>query len=384
MKTSFIWAERRRNKDGSLYKNMDTVKKEAPQLQMLKDNPSVMPVLKSGDLVEATLVEKTPKGVFFEINKIGLGIIYGVEVQNAKEILKKLSIGDTVSAKVVIPENENGWVELSLAEAGAQKTWGEIKELKDKDEPIKVKIINANAGGLICEIMGLQAFLPASQLSAEHYPGGLENNRAKLIEELKKFVGQELSVKIITANPRGNKLIVSEREITHQNAKELLAKYSVGDIVDGIIGGVANFGAFIKFADNPDIEGLVHISELDHRLIENPKDVVKVGDMVKAKIIEIKDGKVSLSLKALQPDPWENVDKKYKVGEVIKGVVHKLNPFGALIKLDNDILGLIHVSEFGGVEEMKKVLAVGDEKDFSIDSIKAEDKRIVLKLTKKS
>lgn len=350
---------------------------------MLKVDPSTVLVLKPGDLVEAKLVEKTPKGVFFEIPKIGLGIIYGVEVGNAKEILKKMSIGDTVNAKVVMPENENGWVELSLAEAGAQKTWGEIKDLKDKDEPIKIKITNANAGGLIADIMGIQAFLPASQLSSEHYPGGLENNRAKLIEELKKFIGQELSVKIITANPRGDKLIVSEREITHENAKELLAKYKVGDVVDGIIGGVANFGAFIKFADNPEIEGLVHISELDHRLIENPKDVVKVGDMIKAKIIEIKDGKVSLSIKALQADPWENVGKKYKATDVVKGTVHKLNPFGALVKLDNDILGLIHVSEFGGVEEMKKALAVGDQKDFLIDSIKPEDKRIVLKLAPK-
>ena len=351
---------------------------------MLKADPSIMPVLKQGDLVEATLVERTPRGIFFEISKIGIAVIYGIELINAKEILKKLNVGDSISAKISMPENEDGLVELSLAEAGAQKMWAEIKELKDKDEPIKIKIANANAGGLIADLMGLQAFLPASQLSSEHYPGGLENNRAKLIEELKKFIGRELSVKIININPRSNKLIVSEKEITHQNTKELLDKYKVGDVINGIVGGVANFGAFIKFADNPELEGLVHISELDHKLVDNPKDIVKVGDMVKTKIIEIKDGRVSLSLKALQADPWEGVEKKFKAGDVIKGIVHKLNPFGALIKLDNDIMGLIHISEFGGVEELKKALTAGESYSFLIDSVKPEDKRIVLKMAKKS
>src|SRR3989344_3681728 len=364
---------------------MEIAKKwEAPQLAMLKADPSLMPVLKTGDLVDAKLVERTPKGVFFEVSKIGMAIIYGAELVNANEILKKLNVGDTVSAKVAMPENENGLIELSLAEAGAQKMWGEIKELKEKDEPIKIKIANANAGGLIADLMGLQAFLPASQLSSEHYPGGLENNRAKLIEELKKFVGQELSVKIININPRSNKLIVSEREITHQNTKELLDKYKVGDVINGIVGGVANFGAFIKFAENPELEGLVHISELDHKLVDNPKDIVKVGDAVKVKIIEIKEGRVSLSMKALQADPWAGVENKFKAGGVVNGTVHKLNPFGALIKLDSDITGLIHVSEFGSLDELKKVLTVGDSHSFLVDSVKPEDKRIVLKMAPKS
>lgn len=360
-----------------------TKKAESLQMTMLKADPALMPVLKVGDLVEAKLVERTPRGVFFEVGKIGLGVIYGAELMNAREIIKNLNIGDTISAKVASPENENGFIELSLAEAGAQKLWAEIKELKEKDEPIKVKIGSANAGGLIADISGLQAFLPASQLSSEHYPAGFENNRTKLIEELKKFVGQELSVKIINLNPRSNKLIISEREVTHQNTKELLDKYKVDDVINGIVGGVANFGAFIKFADNPEIEGLVHISELDHRLIENPKDIVKVGDLIKAKIIEIKDGRISLSMKALQADPWEGVDKKFKVGNTVKGAVHKLNPFGALIKLEGDITGLIHVSEFGSLDELKKVLAVGETHNFVVDSVKPEDKRIVLKLAKK-
>lgn len=360
-----------------------TVKKtESLQMQLLKADQGLMPILKVGDLVEVKLLERTPRGVYFEIPKVGLGIAYGVELMNAREILKKLNPGDMTTAKVAIPENENGLVELSLAEAGAQKVWADIKDLKERDEAIKVKIVGANTGGLIAMIGNVQAFLPASQLSNEHQPAGLESNRAKVAEELKKFVGQELQVKILSLNPRTNKLIVSEREIMSANVKELVAKYKVGDLVDGIVSGVANFGAFIKFAQEPAIEGLIHISELSHSLVDNPKEIVKVGDMVKAKITDIKDGQVSLSLKALQPNPWDNIETKFKSGSTVKGTVSKFNPFGALVKLDHEIYGLIHVSEFGSVEEMKKVLTLGEIRDFVIDSIKPEDRRLVLKLVK--
>ncbi|OGY60396.1 MAG: hypothetical protein A3B23_01810, partial [Candidatus Colwellbacteria bacterium RIFCSPLOWO2_01_FULL_48_10] len=250
------------------------------------------------------------------------------------------------------------------------------------DEPIKVKIISSNSGGLIATIGSVQAFLPASQLSNEHYPSGIETNRAKVAEELKKFVGQELQVKIINLNPRTGKLILSEREIMSANIKELVAKYKVGETIDGIISGVANFGAFLKFADNTQVEGLIHISELSHTLVDNPKDIVKVGDMVKAKITEIKDNQISLSLKALQPNPWDNVEGKFKAGSAVKGTVYKLNPFGAMVNLDHGIFGLIHVSEFGSVEELKKHLVPGTNYNFLIDSIKPEDRRVVLKLAK--
>jgi ribosomal protein S1 len=246
-----------------------------------------------------------------------------------------------------------------------------------------VKIVAANAGGLMTEIEDLKAFLPVSQLSSEHYPRMQEQSRERLIEELAKFVGQELEVKIISMNQRTNKLIISEKEVLSQNVKDLINKYKVGDIVPGIISGLANFGAFIRFADNPEIEGLIHISELDHRLIESPKEVVAVGDMVNAKVMDIKDNKISLSLKALQPDPWKDIDQKFKADDVVKGTVYKFNPFGAFIKLNDDIVGLIHVSEFGSIEAMKAEINVGQTYNFLITSIKPDEKRIVLKLANK-
>ena len=353
----------------------------SPELNALKVNPSLMPILKDGDLVEVTLIENGNKSVFFDIPKVGSGIIYGVELINAKGILKRMKIGDTVTAKVIDPENEDGFVELSLAEADKQKAWQELRDLKESDEPIEVTVTGANSGGLITELAGLQAFLPASQLSNEHYPKDVDGNRAKVQEELEALVGQKLSVKVLSINPRTNKLIVSEREVIAEDVKKLLEKYSAGDIVSGIVSGVANFGVFVRFADEPKIEGLIHISELSHNVIDHPKEVVGVGDMIKAQVVEIKDGRVSLSLKALQPNPWDKVGEKFSEGSVIDGVVYKLNPFGAFVKLDENITGLIHVSEFGSVEDLKNELEPGKTYPFLIENIKAEEKRVILKLT---
>ncbi|MEK7590330.1 MAG: S1 RNA-binding domain-containing protein [Patescibacteria group bacterium] len=358
------------------------MKKDTYLAEFLKTNTNLINVLKEGDLVSAELIEKAPRAVYFNLGSFSTGIVYGVELSNASQIVKGLKVGDKASAKVIELENENGYVELSLASADKQKAWQEIKELQDRGEILTVKIISANSGGLLAQVNKLDAFLPVSQLSADHYPRVDDGDKAKILEELQKLVGQDLQAKILDINPRAHKLILSEREIAAANVKELLAKYKVGDIVEGIVSGLADFGAFIRFADNPDIEGLIHISELDYRIIDSPKEIVKVDDVVKAKIIEIKDGRVSLSLKALQPDPWLGVGDKYKASQEVEGAVAKFNPYGAVINLVDGLQGLIHVSEFGGTEEMKKKIEPGKSYHFVIDAVKAEEKRIILKLKK--
>lgn len=350
--------------------------------QLLKNESGIIKTLKPIDFAEGILIKKGQKQAYFDLGQHGTGVIYGLEYLNASEIIKKMAIGDKVSAKVIELENEDGYVELSLAEAGRQKVWAELKEIKDKDEPITVKITAANSGGLITEVGGMKAFLPVSQLSNDHYPRVTDGSKEKILEELKKMVGMELKVKIINNAQNLNKLIVSEREIANENVKELLNKYKVGDKVEGIISGVADFGAFVRFVDQPSIEGLIHISEIDHRLIENPKEIVKVNDTVRAQIVEIKDGRVSLSLKALKANPWDTIGDKYKDGQEIMGTVTRFNPFGAFVSLDSEIQGLIHVTEFGGVDEMKKKIEVAKQYRFKIESIKAPEKRIILKMVK--
>ncbi|MDI6717910.1 MAG: S1 RNA-binding domain-containing protein [Patescibacteria group bacterium] len=359
-----------------------TENKNLAMSQLIKSNPNLVSFLKEGDLIEAKLLNRTPKAVFFDLEKFGTGVVYGIELINAKEIVKGLNMGDTVSAKINQLENEDGFVELSLANAHAQKNWQDLKDLKESGEVIATKIKGANSGGLIADISEIKAFLPVSQLSAEHYPRIEKGDQSKILEELKKFVGQELKVKIIDINPRNNKLIISEKEAVEENVRDLLVKYKVGDVIEGVVSGIADFGAFVRFIDNPSIEGLVHISEFDYKLIDSPKDVVKVDETVKVKIIEIKDDKVFLSLKALRPNPWEAVNEKFKEGQEVDGVVYKTNPFGAYISLGDDLYGLIHVSEFGSPEEMKKQLEIGKSYNFIIEAIKPEEKRIILKIKK--
>ncbi|MEE8131633.1 MAG: S1 RNA-binding domain-containing protein [Candidatus Paceibacterota bacterium] len=354
----------------------------SPVGQLMKLEPDLISFLKEGELIEVKFLNKGRRAFYFDLGKFGTGVVYGKEFLNAKETIKNLKPGDLVSAKVVGLENEDGYIELSLADAQKQKDWQEIKELKESGETITVKIIGANSGGLVAKINELKAFLPVSQLAGEHYPRVDEGERNKILEELRKLVGQELPAKVIDFNPRNDKLIISEKEALEENIKELLNQYKVGDVVEGAVSGIADFGVFIKFTDNPAIEGLIHISELDHRLIENPKEIVKVDEQIKAKIIEIKDGRVSLSLKAFKPDPWEKIEEKYKRGQEISGMVNKFNPFGAFIDLSPEIQGLIHISEFGSAEEMGKQLEIGKNYQFIIEAVKSEEKRIVLKLKK--
>jgi small subunit ribosomal protein S1 len=350
--------------------------------QLAKSDENLIFLLKVGDLIEGKVFKKEPKALFLDLGKHGTGIVYGVEFINAKNIIKELKPGDSVKAKVVDLDNDEGYIELSLTEAGKHKVWEELKELREQDEPIKIKVAGFNSGGLMAEMNGLTAFLPVSQLSNEHYPRVEDGDKKKIAEELKKIVGQELMVKIIDFNPRTGKLIISEREVIDRPSKASLEQYQTGQIIDGIISGVADFGAFIKFVDNPAVEGLIHISELDHRLIDNPKEIIKVDDVVKAKIIDIKNGKIFLSLKALKPNPWDTVEQKYKTDQEIMGTVSKFTPFGAFINLDNEIHGLLHVSEFGSVEEMKKQLEIGKSYKFVIGLIKPQEKRLILKLAK--
>jgi len=349
----------------------------------MKTDPRLFSFLKPGDIVDGKILERESKKMLIDLGRYGTGVVYPSEIQNARELIRGLETGSPIQAKVVDIDNEDGYVELSLAEAGREKAWSDIAEIKEKDEPVSIRIVGFNKGGLLADISGVQAFLPVSQLSDEHYPKVSEvSDKDKVTESLQGLVGQELLVKIIDANPRANKLIVSEREATEISSKELVKNYEVGQVVEGIVSSVADFGVFIKFTDNPQVEGLIHVSELAWRLIDNPKEIVKVDDVVKVKITDIKDGKVSLSLKALKQDPWMDVLKRYTEGEEVSGFIYNFNPFGATVALDAEIQGQLHVTDFGSVEEMKKQLSGSKEHTFVIESVKPQERRIVLKLKK--
>ncbi len=360
----------------------DESKKTHPLARILKASPELTVPIKDGDTMEAILLAREGRIAYFDLAGKGTGIVYGMEFANAQNIVKGLNPGDTVTATIVCAENDDGYTELSLVRAMRQQNWQEIKRLKDEGETFPVKISAANSGGLMTDVNNVRAFIPVSQLSTENYPHVEDGNKNKILEELKKFVGQSLEVRVLDFNPKNEKLILSEKEVTGESVRKSLENYKEGDTVKVVVSGIADFGVFVRFVDDPNIEGLVHISEIDHKLIDSPKEAVKVNDALRAKIIEIKDGKVSLSFKALKPNPWDDVEKHFAANQDVEGSVVKFNPFGALIALGHDVQGLIHISEFESLEAMKKDLEIGNTYTFTVTTLKPAEKRIILKLKK--
>ncbi|MBI2639479.1 MAG: S1 RNA-binding domain-containing protein [Candidatus Sungbacteria bacterium] len=356
-------------------------KGQHPLELLLKERGGRDYALKEGDLIEGTIMEKRGSRLFIDLKNRGTGIVYGREFYDAQNVIKTLKPGDRVSAKVVDLDNDDGFIELSLSEAGREKEWQEIKHAIDENTVLTLKVADANRGGLIINYKGASGFLPASQLSSEHYPRVDGGDKKKIFTELKKLVGTELQLKIIDANQEEGKLIFSEKTMGGAGAQEKLSAYNVGDTVEGEITGVVTFGAFVKFDEG--LEGLVHISEIDWQLIENPTDVLKVGEKVKAKIIDISGDRVSLSLKALKSDPWLKAPERYKKGDLVHGKAVKYNPFGVFIKLDPEIQGLLHISEFGTEQKMREKIRLNEEYQLRILSVDAKDHRLALGLTER-
>jgi small subunit ribosomal protein S1 len=332
-------------------------------------------------VIEGKVIGIGKSTLYLDLGPFGTGIIYGKEFKETKGALKDLKIGEKVMAKVINLETEEGFIDLSLKKADQEMAWGKIREKKEKDENVKVNISGANKGGLLTELYDIPAFLPVSQLSPDNYPRVEDGDPGKILKELQKFVGQDMEVKVLDFSPKENKLILSEKAKAAEKIKDILEKYKVGDVVNGEVTGISNFGVFIKFGKE-NLEGLVHISELDWKLIEDPAEIVKVNQKVKAKIINIEKDRVFLSLKALKKDPWEGIEKKYKKGDIIKGKVIKFKPFGALIQIASNIQGLIHISEFSSQKEMEKIIEVDKKYNFEISLIDPAEHKVVLKLAK--
>ncbi len=327
-------------------------------------------------IVEGMVILVQKSSVYVDLAPFGTGIIYGREFINAKDIIKKISVGDLIKAKVVEEENTDGYTELSLKEAKQAVTWNEAEKAIKSKAILNLEVKDANKGGLILEWQGIQGFLPASQLKAEHYPRVLDSDKDKILKELKKLVGQTIPVMIISTLPAEGKLIFSEKNNDPEDKKEILSKYTIGDDLNCTVAGIVDFGVFLKLEDG--LEGLVHISELDWGLVEDPRSMFKIGDQIKAKVIEIKEGKISLSIKALKENPWKEFEKKLKKGDIIKGVVIKYNKHGALVSIKEGVAGLVHNSTFASEAELYKKLELGKTYSFQITLFEPKDHKMTL------
>jgi small subunit ribosomal protein S1 len=347
--------------------------------ELLESNADVtLPVV--GDIVDGVVISARNNEVHIDLNGIASGIVRGPELVDESGMFKDLLPGDPVSVTVVEPENELGVFELSFREAGHKKAWDELQKKYEDKEIVEGLVVDANKGGVIIRLGGVTGFLPVSQLTVEHYPRVEGANKSKILERLKTYMGEYFKLRIIDVNEADNKLIFSEKAAKADEQSVQLSNYAVGNVVDGLVTGVVDFGAFVEFGDG--LEGLVHISELAWQRIDNPKEIINVGDKVKAQIISIENGKISLSIRRLQTDPWAEVAKKYNVGDVVEGTVLKLNPFGAFIELDNDIHGLAHISELSWkkIASPEDVLKIGERAKFKIVSIEPNNHRLGLSL----
>ena len=349
-------------------------KAELSSVGKMLEKTDLPPVLEA--LVEGPVISIEKSAVYIDLAPFGTGIIYGREFINAKDIIRKIAIGDVVKAKVVSAENENGYVELSLKEAKQALIWSEAEKAIKSKVVLEIMVKEANKGGLILEWQGIAGFLPASQLKSEHYPRVEDSDKDKILKELKKLVGQRIAVIMISALPKEGKLIFSEKDNNPEERKEIMGKYAVGDEVETTVAGIVDFGVFLKVEDG--LEGLVHISEIDWGLVEDPRTMFKVGDKVKAKVIEIKDCKISLSIKALKENPWKEFEDKLKKGDIISGVVIKFNKHGALVSIKQGVAGLVHNSSFGSEEKLKKTLELGKTYNFQVTLFEPKEQKMTL------
>ncbi len=315
----------------------ETAAKGGAMATFLQDSPTPP---QEGEIVEGVVSAIGRAKVFIDLHPFGTGVIYGREYMNARDILRKVSAGDTIAAKVVDAGNEDGYIELSLKEARQALIWSDADAAVKEGKIFSLEVKEANKGGLIIDWQGVQGFLPASQLSSENYPRVADGDKDKILTALNDLVGTHLNVVMITADQKEGKLIFSEKSPQEKEAKEeKVNKYEVGDVLSGEVTGAVDFGVFVKIEDG--LEGLVHISELDWGLVEDTRSLFKVGQKVDVKVIEVKDDKISLSIKQLRENPWVSASKKYTKGDQVDGVVIKYNKHGALASIEEGVAGLV-------------------------------------------
>jgi small subunit ribosomal protein S1 len=348
--------------------------------KLLDQDTTKIPQL--GDTVKGIVLAASKAEVRLDIDGILTGVIRGQELYEEGEEYSNLKIGDEIEATVVEAENENGEMELSFRFAGQEKAMANLQDAFENKKNIKVKVVAANKGGLLVTYAQIAGFLPVSQLAPENYPRVSGGDKSKILDKLKSFVGREFEVKITNLDEKEEKIIFSEKDVWTELQKDIISKYHVGSVIEGTITAVTDFGAFVNFGEN--LEGLIHISELAWQRIDDPADLYKVGDAIKAEIINIDKSKIFLSAKKLMKDPWENVGEKFKVGQIVPGTILKVNPFGLFVKLDDDIHGLAHTSQLTltGGQKISDLYKANDVINFTIVSIEAKDHRLGLSIAK--
>jgi small subunit ribosomal protein S1 len=344
---------------------------------------STISTLAAGQILDAKIISIKKNKAWLDLGPFGLGQVTRKEVGAIGE----LKPGDTVQACVVEPDLDHGYSLLSLRATVKEKGWEEFEALVTDGTVLEVSATDVNKGGLIIEYGGVRGFMPVSQLGSANYPKlnrGADNTDA-IIEHLKSLIGKKLKAKVITADKNLGKLIFSEKEASKEQFAEKLKSLTVGKRVSGVVTGVTSFGVFV---DVDGIEGLVHISEMSWSRVEDPNALAKKGDQVDAEVVSVDQDRLSLSMKKLIQDPWQEEASKLKSGDTIKGTVTRITPFGAFVSISPTIEALVHITEIednsgsGKDSKAEQVLQLGQESTFKVADVDLSSKRISLSIAK--
>jgi len=326
-----------------------------------------------GDVLDVTVLSTSKDNIMVDVAGVATGIIPEKEFSASASRIKG---GEVIRAYVLSAENDNGYVILSLKRAEKERLWNMLEQRNTAGEVLGVKIIQANKGGLVAEYGNMQGFIPVSQLSFKNYPR-VDGDRSKIQQKLSELIGQNITVKIISYDKATNKIVFSEKAAGDLDLEEKAKHYEVGQKVTGKITGIVDFGLFVNIGD---IEALIHISQVSWQRINNLKDHFQVGQEVEAEVVSVDNGRVSLSIKKLQPDPWQIEVKNLTVGGKTEGEVTKVTPYGAFVKLSDNLEGLFHISQMTDGKKPEEVIQEGQKYQFEIISIEPELRKISLKL----
>ena len=383
------------------FKNSDTQILQDPEYSRLKDflddNSNKLKQLSRGDIVEGEVVDVNINNgvVIVDVGYKSEGIIAGRELKSDTLDWTKLQVGDKVLVYVVKPEDEKGQLILSIRRTQQASAWLSLENAKKNNEVVEAVVVESNNGGLIVEIgKGIRGFIPTSQLDATRvYANGVRqvgrDISSKVQKRLNSLIGEKIKTRIIELDREKNRIILSEKMVTQardiEKRTETLKKVKEGDILEGTISGITPFGVFVNAQG---LEGLVHLSEISWDKVEDIGALYSVGDKVKVMVIGLSDGgkRVAYSIKRLQEDPWSKAISKYKIGDIVDGVVQKVVPYGAFVRIGEGLNGLIHISELSDklVKDPGDIVKVGQKVKVKILSISSTERHLGLSLKETS
>ncbi len=326
-----------------------------------------------GQRVSAKLLSKSQTALIFDVGGKSEGIVKEKGYSDAKEFIEGLKVGDMVMVTVLVPETRDGITILALKDAMKDIAWGDLEKAKKKGAQVPVLGKGVGPSGFVVDVSGIEGFIPTSQMGHE-----FSKNSAEM-------VGKYFKAKVMEIDKMNKKIVLSEKEVSEAGdialSKEASKQIKEGEVYDGVVTTVASFGAFVKIEvmigkKKAHIEGLVHVSELSYTKVNLPSDVIHEGDKVKVRVLAARDGKLALSVKRAQKDPWSEVEKKYKVDDKVTGKVVRISDFGVFIELEPGVEGLIHITKIPPTHK----LSMGAEVKCEIEEVNIKDKRIALAL----